>query len=424
MTNTYRKEFPDSAGGEYAQSREYQFLDLLNQLNASVPEVHSNNTKERFIEMAYAGVNLRDWLKELTSSAQSQSQAFYTLQQSLKIATDLAKLDVWHLDLALRNFVVKQAINSSQIEVCLIDFSLAVSKRFPLEKPLFMLPDERQQHPILYEAIKQDWQQFFHRNELAVPVKYDFLMEIPMGVYKADWSASLNVDRISQPWCVIAHSLGNMLSQCAQMSCLQENSKYELVKLAQRMLSHTIDAEAKISLKATSDWIESNCSEATPRPIAKSTFVEAPIIQNVIKQDLTPSSPPSQPKNISDAKAIKLLQPNDPRNSLILKIGLSILTIAASFTLIDAFYVAYRIKVTSYTLSLAMGALAFLLGLICTLPFATSKFNVFRRIIQVQGLAIIGFSLELWLNFVPMQWPLLMTAIAIVLIRISKLKNT
>ena len=115
MTNTYRKEFPDSAGGEYAQSREYQFLDLLNQLNASVPEVHSNNTKERYIEMAYAGVNLRDWLKELPSSAQSQSQAFYTLQQSLKIATDLAKLDVWHLDLALRNFVVKQAINSSQI---------------------------------------------------------------------------------------------------------------------------------------------------------------------------------------------------------------------------------------------------------------------------------------------------------------------
>ena len=424
MTNTYRKEFPDSAGGEYAQSREYQFLDLLNQLNASVPEVHSNNTKERFIEMAYAGVNLRDWLKELTSSAQGQSQAFHALKQSLKIATDLAKLDVWHLDLALRNFVVKQANNSSQIEVCLIDFSLAVSKRFPLEKPLFMLPDERQQHPILYEAIKQDWQQFFHRNELAVPVKYDFLMEIPMGVYKADWSASLNVDRISQPWCVITHSLGNMLSQCAQMSCFQENSKYELVKLAQRMLSHTIDDEAKISLNATSDWIESNCSEATPRPIAKSTFVEAPIIQNVIKQDLTPSSPPSQPKNISDAKAIKLLQPNDPRSSFILKISLSILTIAASFTLIDAFYVAYRIKLTSYTLSIAMGALALLLGLICTLPFAASKFNVFRRIIQFQGLAIIGFSLELWLNFVPIQWPLLMTAIAIVLISISKLKNT
>ena len=424
MTNTYRKEFPDSAGGEYAQSREYQFLDLLNQLNASVPEVHSNNTKERFIEMAYAGVNLRDWLKELTSSAQGQSQAFHALKQSLKIATDLAKLDVWHLDLALRNFVVKQAFNSSHIKVCLIYFSLAVSKRFPLEKHLFMLPDERQQHPILYEAIKQDWQQFFHRNELAVPVKYDFLMEIPMGVYKADWSASLNVDRISQPWCVITHSLGNMLSQCAQMSCFQENSKYELIKLAQRMLSQTIDAEAKISLKATSDWIEGNCSEATPRPIAKSTFVEAPIIQNVIKQDLTPSSPPSQPKNISDEKAIKLLQPNDPRSSFILKISLSILTIAASFTLIDAFYVAYRIKVTSYTLSIAMGALALLLGLICTLPFAASKFNVFRRIIQFQGLAIIGFSLELWLNFVPIQWPLLMTAIAIVLISISKLKNT
>ena len=422
MTNTYRKEFPDSAGGEYAQSREYQFLDLLNQLNASVPEVHSNNTKERYIKMAYAGVNLSDWLKELPSSAQGQLKAFDALQQSLKIVEDLAKINVWHLDIALRNFVVRQALNSTHIEVCLIDFSLAVSKRFPLEKPLFMLPDERQQHPILYESIKQDWQQFFKRNELAEPAKYDFLMEIPMGVYKADWSASLNVDQIEQPWCVITHSLGKMLSQCAQMSCFEENSKYELAKLAQRMLSHSIDAEAKVHLEATSNWIESNCSEATPRPIAKSTFVEAPIIQNVNTQDLIPSAQPSQPKNISDEIAIKLLQPNNQRSSLILKISLSIFTIAASFTLIDAFYVAYRIKVTSYTFSIAMGALAFLLGLICTLPFAASKFNVFRRIIQVQSLAIIGFSLELWLNFAPIQWPLLMSGIAIALIRINKLK--
>jgi len=423
LTNTYRKEFPDSAGGEYAQSREYQFLDLLNQLNASVPEVHSNNKKERYIEMAHAGVNLMEWLKELPSSSQGQSQAFDALKQSLKIVEVLAKLNVWHLDLALRNFVVKQVLNSAQIEVCLIDFSLAVSKRFPLEKPLFMLPDDRQQHPILYAAIKQDWQKFFKRNQLLEPEKYDFKIEIPMGVYKSDWSSNLVVDNIEKPWCVISHSLGNMLSQCAQMSFLQDNKKYELAHLAHRMLSQHIDAQAKYDLETTSSWIEINCNQATPRPIAKSTFSKAPIIHDLTKKVVTPTAQPSQPKNISDDKAIRFLKPKNQRISFILKFFLSIYIIASGFTLIDAFYVAYRIKVTSYTLSIAIGTLVFFLGLIFALPFVTKKFNVLRRIIQVLSLAIIGFSLELWVNFVPIQWPLLMTGIAIFIIRIYKIKN-
>ncbi len=423
MTKTYRKEFPDSAGGEYAQSREYQFLDLLNQLNASVPEVHSNNKKERYIEMAHAGVNLMEWLKELPSSVQGQSQAFDALQQSLKIVEDLAKLDVWHLDLALRNFVVKQGLNSTHIEVFLIDFSLAVSKRFPLEKPLFMLPDNRQQHPILYEGIKQDWQQFFKRNELLEPEKYDFQIQIPMGVYKSDWSSNLVVDNISRPWCVITHSLGNMLSQCAQMSCLQENIKYKLANLAQRMLSQTIDSQAKYSLEMTISWIDSHCNQATPRPIAKSIFSKDPIIHNLTKEVVKPISQISQPINSSGDKYNRLSKPITQRTSFILKFIFSICIIASVFTLIDAFYVAYRIQVTSYTLSVAIGTLAFSLGLIFILPFTTSKFNVLRRIIQVLSLAIIGFSLELWINFVPIQWPLLMTGIAIVLIRIYQLKN-
>lgn len=412
MTNIYRKEFPDSAGGEYAQSREYQFLDLLNQLHASVPEVHSNNTKERYIEMAHAGVNLRDWLKELPSSAHGQSKAFDALQQSLKIVDYLAKLNIWHLDLALRNFVVNQEFNSAHIKVCLIDFSLTISKRFPLEKPLFMLPCNSQQHPILYEAIKQDWQRFFIRNEIPEPAKYDFEIEIPMSVYRTDWSSNLVVDSISQPWCVIAHSLGNMLSQCAQMSCFQENSKYELANLAQRMLSQTTESQAKHSLETTSSWIESNSNQATPRPIAKSTFAKEPIIQDLTKQVAIPNSQSLQPKNISDDKS------NKSNSLLILKFIFSLGIIAFGFTLIDAFYFAYRIDVTPYTISIAIGTLVFLVVLIFTLPFAVSKFNVFRRIVQIQSLAIIRFSLELWLNFVPLQWPLLMTGIAIILIRI------
>ena len=424
MTDIYRKEFPDSSGGEYAQSREYQFLDLLNQLNTSVPEVHSNNTKERYIEMAYAGVNLRDWLKELPSSAQGQFQAFDALQQSLKIVEELAKLNVWHLDLALRNFVVSQALNSTHIEVCLIDFSLAVSKRFPLEKPLFMLPDDRQQHPILFESIKQDWQQFFKRNQLAEPAKYDFLMEIPMGVYKADWSASLNVDQIAQPWCVITHSLGNMLSQCSHMSCLQENSRYELGKLADKMLDQSNDEQAKYSLEMTINWLKNRCNEATPRPVVKAQFIKASTNQNLPKQDELPTTLLQQSEIISANTAVTSSRPTQKSSSLILQLSLSIFTIAASYTLIDVFYVAYRIKLSSYTLFIAMGALVFLLYLLCTLPFANSKLNVLRKIIQIQSLAIIGFSLELWLNFVPMQWPLLISGVAVVLMRMVKLKKS
>ena len=419
MTITYRKEFPDSAGGEYAQSREYQFLDLLNQLNAAVPEVHSNNSKERYIEMAHAGVNLRDWLNQLPASVPGQSKAFDALQQSLKIIENLARLDIWHLDLALRNFVVKQTSNTSQIKVCLIDFSLAVSKRFPLEKPLFMLPDERQQHPILYDAIKQDWQHFFKRNQLLEPAKYDFQIEIPMGIYKADWSSNLVVDQIAQPWCVIAHSLGNMLNQCAQMSCFQENEKIELSNYAQKMREQSIDAQANYNFEITCNWLHNKSGDATPRPIAKSTLVREPIIQNHTNQVAIEISQSSEAVKFSTAKVTKPPQTNNQPRSWKFKFILTILAAAASFTLIDAFYVAYRIKLTSFTTSIAMGALFCLLVLFFFLPFAKSKFNIFRRIIQVLNLAIIGFSLELWLNHVPGQWPLLMTGIAIVLIKIN-----
>jgi len=189
------------------------------------------------------------------------------------------------------------------------------------------------------------------------------------------------------------------------------------------MLSQTIDAQAKHNLETASSWIESNCNQATPRPIAKSTFSKSPIVHNLTKDLVIPISQPSQSKNISGDKDNRSSKPSNPRTSFILKFILSIYIIASGFTLIDAFYVAYRIQVTSYTLSIAIGTLIILLGLIFTLPFASSKFNIFRRIVQVLSLAIIGFSLELWINFVPIQWPLLMTGIAIVLIRIYQLKN-
>lgn len=422
MSKIYKKEFPDSAGGEYAQSREYQFLDLLNQLGASVPQVNSNNTRERCIEMAHVGTDLRDWLLVRPNSIIGQSQALDAINKALKIVEELAQLNIWHLDLALRNFVVDQADNVNHAKVSLIDFSLSVSKRFPLEKPLFMLPDEGQQHPILFSAVMQDWQQFFKRNNIKEPTKYDLQLEIPMGIYKADWSSDLSVDNLSHPWCVIAHSVGKMLIQCTKMQCIEEKSQVELLKLAQNLQSLSSESEAQSRFQEMRDWLTNKLSDTTPRPKAaqaiQATIPSSPLSATSTatlnkRFDDHPVDAPSASLKIKTSATNSELNSESSSQLSLLKISLGIITFALGYLLTDAIYVAFNIAVTNYTTSIAAVLIFLLLSLLIVLLFSKNKPLICKRMMQLQGIALIGFSVEIWINFVPLQWPLLVLGIGV-----------
>ncbi len=455
MTDPFIKRFDD----RYTQSREYQFLDLLNQLHAPVPAVFSNDTQLGQIRMAHAGVTLHEWLQALPATSTGQSQALNALQQALSISRSVAKMEVWHFDLAFRNFMVEQANALASPIVRLIDFSLAVSPRFPVQKPLWMRPDATQQHPALHAAITEDWQQFFQRNQLPEPPRYDAEFDIPMTAYRADWTNDLAVDRITQRWCVIAHSLGMMLIQSTQFACLTAETRLQVDARGRGLMHLTLESQAESALEDTLQWLSSQFSAPTPRPraqaaqaaqaaevsdMAKAAKVAAPstqptgLIGSAVTEPIAiptapiaptapsapktpaaptaPTPPPAiTPRNISAANA-----PQPPAATLsVIRLLISGGVIALGYVLMDAVYAAHRLKVTPFTLTVVLATLALSAVLLVSMIFSERRARLLSRLSQTQGLALLALSLEIWTQRVPEPWPAGIAVLGVILLALT-----
>ncbi len=426
MTDDFIKRFDD----RYTQSREYQFLDLLNQLHAPVPAVFSNDTQLGQIRMAHAGVTLHEWLLALPATATGQSQALNALQQALSISRSVAKMEVWHFDLAFRNFMVAQTNALASPIVRLIDFSLAVSPRFPVQKPLWMRPDATQQHPALHAAITEDWEQFFKRNQLPEPPRYDAEFDIPMTAYRADWTNDLAVDRITQRWCLIAHSLGLMLMQSTQFACLTAETRLQVDARGRGLLHLTLESQAETVLEDTLQWLSSQFSAPTPRPRAQApstpstqqtgligSAVTEPIAIPIAPTAPTAPTPPPAitPRNISASNAP---QPSAATLSVI-RMLISGGVIALGYVLMDAVYAAHRLKVTPFTLTVVMATLALSAVLLVSMIFSERRARLLSRLSQTQGLALLALSLEIWTQRVPEPWPAGIAVLGVILLALT-----
>ena len=205
MSHSYRKTFSD----RYAMLHEQQILDYLNQRNAPVPKVKLSHMDDSYLEMTHGGMNLSTWIQTTQPGFIASSHA---LAQAIEAVLDVARLWVWHVDIALRNFVIQEANDGYSPKVLLIDFSNSFSPRFPLQKPLWMLPTPLQ-HPQLRQSLILDWQAFYARHLIPPPERWDQIFEVPMTLYQEDWSTGLNVESMQNPWCVISHGIGQMILQ-------------------------------------------------------------------------------------------------------------------------------------------------------------------------------------------------------------------
>jgi hypothetical protein len=431
LTDVFIKRFDD----RYTQSREYQFLDLLNQLQAPVPAVFSNDTQLGQIQMAHAGVTLHEWLLSLPATAGAQSQALNALQQALSISRRIAKLEVWHFDLAFRNFMVEQANTVSAPIVRLIDFSLAVSPRFPVQKPLWMRPDTAQQHLALHAAVTEDWRQFFRRNQLPEPLRYDEAFDIPMTTYRADWSNDLAVDRITQRWCVITHSLGMMLIQSTQFACFSAETRLHIDSHGRGLMHLTSESQAELALEETLQWLSSQFSTLTPRPraqVAQVTQVaEAPAIQTLstkptgliasaLTEPITIQSAPLPALVVATLNVDASTIPAPPKAGLSgFRLLLSGVLIGLAYVLMDAIYTAHHVRVTPYTVTVLLATLALSAVLLVSLIFSAHRTRLVSRLSQTQGLALLALSLEIWTQRVPDPWPLVMAALGLILLALT-----
>jgi hypothetical protein len=140
--------------------------------------------------------------------------ALLVVADALSALITTARLDVWHIDIALRNFVVQDQDTRGRPNVWLIDFGNAICPHFALQKPLWMLP-HADQHPALQKALIQDWQEFYKRHQLPQPSDWHAPFDVSKQGYDADWSHGFEVESVALRWCITAHGAGKMLLQAA-----------------------------------------------------------------------------------------------------------------------------------------------------------------------------------------------------------------
>ena len=205
----YRKTFTS----RYELSREHQILEYLGQRHAPVPPVVLSHVEMAYLEMHHGGSDLNQWLN---SGSVTPTEVMQALADALSALIVTAQLDVWHIDIALRNFVIQNTLSASERRVWLIDFGNAICPHFALQKPLWMLPS-RDQHPLLQTALTQDWQEFYKRHQLSEPPDWHAPFDVPRHIYQDDWTRGLHVEDLPLKWCVTAHGAGQMLLLAARM---------------------------------------------------------------------------------------------------------------------------------------------------------------------------------------------------------------
>ena len=202
MKKTFRKIFTD----RNALQHEQQVLEYLGQRLAPVPIIISCNFNECALEMKYEGIDLYKWLKNSNPTA---ADTRLVLSQALEALLIIAELDVWHLDIACRNFLVKdQGVEG--FEVLLIDFTNSVSSRFPLKKPLWMRPSNTQ-HRALRTALVEDWRKFFSKNKLVTPDSWTEPFQVPMDKYNDEWGRGYSVEKMTSYYSVLLHGFCKMI---------------------------------------------------------------------------------------------------------------------------------------------------------------------------------------------------------------------
>ena len=260
------KKFNDA----YSLSREYFFLDMLNQYGAPVPKVFQNNSEKLEIEMQFAGVDMHSWLQGLDFSFATQSYALKALFKAFESVKKISDHGVWHLDLAFRNFLI-DVHNSAEPAVYIIDFSLAISSQLPLQKPLWIRPDDNLHHPLLKEAVILDWTNFFNQANLPIPLNFQQSFDIPLNQYSQIWLNNLNADLLSKPWCVITHSLGVLLCEASTVSVFDKKISANLNYYGLELQNLTSDERALAIFNDVLLFIKKQISDGTPIPNSVTT---------------------------------------------------------------------------------------------------------------------------------------------------------
>lgn len=219
----YVKRFED----DYLLSRELQILTDLSQRGAPVPRVLAGDFESHTITMAHAGTPLIDEIAKVADRPAARLAWLCSYGPNiLEAIQTICRHGVYHLDLACRNFLVAQQ------QPVLIDFGLALCSRFPLQKPLWLIPSESLHHPALIAALRADWAAFFRESgeirdfcaerDLPFPPPLTAGMSLPGRAYSTYWPKRLEANRLDDPMALVSYNTGALLHEIAARLGLTE----------------------------------------------------------------------------------------------------------------------------------------------------------------------------------------------------------
>lgn len=395
----YRKNF----SSRYELSREHQILEYLGQRQAPVPPVVMSHAELAYLDMHHGGPDLKAWL---SSSALTSREVSEALTQAIDALIKTALLNVWHFDVALRNFVVQEATNSNQASVWLIDFGNAICPHFTLQKPLWMRPHFNQ-HPLLQAALTKDWQQFFDRHSLVQPADWHTSFDIPNQLYQDDWTTNLEVEALPQKWCTVAHAAGQMLISAAhaQPSFLDLwlPKFHELLNLKDEALAQQTMVAVLHNLSHRPH--ESVDHDTTPRPRAQpsTAAVNPPPVY-------TPSEQAPMATTIVEKKQ------RSPHTFLSLRLLAIAALIGLGWWMLDIAYSTRGQALTPLTISTAIVVLLSTLigGVGCLVSAQKSRWIILSMWVHVLGQALLIF--ELWIFGIDLRAVLILTVAPLIVL--------
>jgi len=397
MPNIYRKQFSN----RYEHAREQQILEYVGQRQGPVPPVVLSHAENGYLDMHHGGTNLHQWLK---GGEVSNQAALHVVANALSAIIATAQMGVWHIDIALRNFVVQDHDGHCLPTVWLIDFGNAICPHFALQKPLWMLP-HAEQHPELQKALIQDWQSFYNRNNLAHPPDWHAPFNVSKEMYDKDWSHGFQVESMALRWCITAHGASKTLLQAAPLipdcPALLHDHCLDLLNLqneviAQSRLNNCLKAlQGAIAKQALAD------SGQTPRPRmdSRTLNLEQPRTKPVTHPSIPLQAVPIKPTEIRHDSVAALQASSLSRGWLS---ALSAVCIALGWWILDVGYTAQGQTISWLTMVITgIAVLSFLIVLLGRLkPLHTQRWWVRSLWLQAAGQWVL--ALELWVFGMPM----------------------
>lgn len=390
MPGIYRKQFAN----RYEHAREQQILEYLGQRHGPVPPLVLSHAEDGYLDMHHGGTNLHQWL---TAKQVDRTKALQVMADALSALMTTAQLEVWHVDIALRNFVIQNQGTQGRPRVWLIDFGNAICPHYALQKPLWMLP-HADQHPELQKALIQDWQAFYKRHNLPQLSDWHAPFEVSKVIYERDWSSGLKVESVALRWCITAHGVGKMWLKAAPLipgcpNFLQDHF-LDLMEL-----QNEADASARLSTclnalqNASSSSTDSVDANQTPRPrmaSRKPNPQPPPIITTPLEVLRT------TPERI---KPLKLQPVSDAPMHKVSRVwlgGVSAVCMASGWWVLDVAYTAQGQAISVLTMVVAgLAVLSWGVGIIgwFKAPHTSSRW-IGALWVQAAGQGVL--ALELW----------------------------